>query len=81
MFFWRAHVGKRRRQNEGSTRQGIIKLGFSWYCADKAFRECKSLLVTNGYSFYQNNKIKIIPKSVIERSYRFLGRMGSEISQ
>ncbi|EOH83637.1 MULTISPECIES: DUF3173 domain-containing protein [Enterococcus] len=49
-----------------ATRQDIIKLGFSRYYADKIFKECKALLVTNGYSFYRNNKIKRIPVSVIE---------------
>ncbi|EGP5096663.1 TPA: DUF3173 domain-containing protein [Enterococcus faecium] len=48
------------------TRQDIIKLGFSQYYADKIFKECKKLLIANGYSFYRNSRIKRIPISVIE---------------
>ncbi|MFW8665028.1 DUF3173 domain-containing protein [Enterococcus entomosocium] len=48
------------------TRQDLIKMGFSQYYADKIFKECKDLLIANGYSFYRNNKIKRIPVSVIE---------------
>ncbi|EEI13389.1 hypothetical protein HMPREF0348_0095 [Enterococcus faecalis TX0104] len=47
-------------------RQDIIKLGFSQYYADKIFKECKTLLITKGYSFYKNKKIKRIPVSIIE---------------
>lgn len=49
-----------------ATRQDIIKLGFSRYYADKIFKECKVLLITKGYSFYRNKKIKRIPISAIE---------------
>lgn len=49
-----------------ATRRDIIELGFSQYYADKIFKECKKLLVNEGYSFYLNNKIKRIPISAIE---------------
>lgn len=49
-----------------ATRQDLIQMGFSQYYADKIFKECKALLIANGYSFYRNNKIKRIPVSVIE---------------
>ena len=48
-----------------ATRQDIIKLGFSQYYADKIFKECKTLLITKGYSFTKI-KIKRIPVSIIE---------------
>lgn len=48
------------------TRKDLINLGYSQYYADKIFKECKALLISNGYSFYQNSKIKRIPVNVIE---------------
>lgn len=49
-----------------ATRKDIIDLGFSQYYADKIFKECKRLLVNEGYSFYRNTKIKRIPISTLE---------------
>ncbi len=49
-----------------ATRKDIVKLGFSKYYADKIFRECKTLLVKRGYTFYKQSKIKRIPVSIIE---------------
>jgi hypothetical protein len=49
-----------------ATRKDIIDLGFFRYYADKIFKECKRLLVKEGYTFYRNSKIKRIPISVLE---------------